>query len=405
MPSITSTPFSRSDCSTSSDANGSSRAIRRSPRSISVTCEPNELYACAISTPTTPPPRIASRAGTSFAVVASRFVHGSASRSPSIGGISGELPVATTTAFRATSVSSPATTRRSPSSRPGARTTVTFRCSSHGTWLESSRLWMISSRRRSTAPASRSPVTASAHARDAARLRRAARPAAASPSTACTRRRSTRRRSGATPRSPPRARPRRAGPRTPLRPGPAPITTTSNSRSLMRRTVLCGHGHRRHAAEAGPRRQPQALHLHRGARPAAGVDPRVRDEGARAARRGVGGDDVPRLGVHAHGRAGLPRPLVSRGVRRPGRRLLLQPRAGRGDDPLELGRPRDGRGRAHRHGDAAGLQVRHRGAEAGVPRAGHPRREDLLPRHHRARRRAATWPASRPAPCATAATG
>ena len=33
----TSTPFSRSDCSTSSHANGSSRAIRRSPRSISVT--------------------------------------------------------------------------------------------------------------------------------------------------------------------------------------------------------------------------------------------------------------------------------------------------------------------------------------------------------------------------------
>ena len=161
VPRRTSTPFSRSDCSTSSLANRSSRGIRRSPRSISVTSDPSELYACAISTPTTPPPRIASRPGTSFAVVASRLVHGFASRKPSIGGISGELPVATTTALRAMSVSSPARTRRSPSRRPGARTTATFRFSSQGTWLESSSPWMISSRRFRTASTSRSPVTAS----------------------------------------------------------------------------------------------------------------------------------------------------------------------------------------------------------------------------------------------------
>ena len=36
---------------------------RRSAASISVTCEPSVRQACAISTPTTPPPRIASRAG------------------------------------------------------------------------------------------------------------------------------------------------------------------------------------------------------------------------------------------------------------------------------------------------------------------------------------------------------
>ena len=75
----------------------------------------------------------------------------------------------------------------------------------------------------------------------------------------------------------------------------------------------------------------QALHLQRGARPAARVDRRVRREGARAARRRVGGDDLRRLGLHAHGRARLPRPLLPGGVRRAGRRLLLQPRAGRGD--------------------------------------------------------------------------
>ena len=53
----------------------------------------------------------------------------------------------------------------------------------------------------------------------------------------------------------------------------------------------------------------------------------------------------------------------------------------------QLGRPGDGRRGAHRHGDAADPRVRHRGAEAGVGRAGDQGREDPLPRHHRARRR------------------
>ena len=119
-------------------------------------------------------------------------------------------------------------------------------------------------------------------------------------------------------------------------------------------TVLCLHGHRRRAPQAGPRRPPQALHLHRGAPSAPRVDPLVRDQGARSARGGVGGDDLPRLGLRAHGRARLPGALLSRGVRRPGRRLLLQPRARRGDGALQLRRPGDGRGGAHRHGDSAG---------------------------------------------------
>ncbi len=46
-----------------------------------------------------------------------------------------------------------------------------------------------------------------------------------------------------------------------------------------------------------------------------------------------------------------------------------------------------GRGGANRHGHSPCLPVRNRGAEAGVPRAGDPRREDRLPRHHRAGRR------------------
>ena len=46
-----------------------------------------------------------------------------------------------------------------------------------------------------------------------------------------------------------------------------------------------------------------------------------------------------------------------------------------------------GSGGAHRHGDAADPRVRHRGAEAGVGRAGDQGREDPVPGHHRARRR------------------
>ena len=89
----------------------------------------------------------------------------------------------------------------------------------------------------------------------------------------------------------------------------------------------------------------------------------------------------------AHGRARIPRPFDAGGLRRSGRRLLLQPRARRGALVRRLGRDVDGHRGAHRHGDAADPAVRHRGAEAELPRARDPRREDLLPRHHRARRR------------------
>ena len=159
----TSTPPSSSASSTWAPANGSSRSISRSPRWTSVTFEPKADHAWAISTPTTPPPRIASRAGTSFAVVASMFVHGRASCRPSMSGISALDPVATITAFRATSSSPSAappstTTRRSPSSRPRPRTSVTPCSSSHGSWPESSRFEITSSRRASTAGTSIGPI-------------------------------------------------------------------------------------------------------------------------------------------------------------------------------------------------------------------------------------------------------
>jgi hypothetical protein len=87
------------------------------------------------------------------------FVQGRASRSPSMSGISAAEPVATITAFRATSSSSPTTTRRSPSRRPRPRTSVMPRSSSQGSWLESSWSWMTSSRRASTAATSIGPTS------------------------------------------------------------------------------------------------------------------------------------------------------------------------------------------------------------------------------------------------------
>ena len=197
-------------------------------------------------------------------------------------------------------------------------------------------------------------------------------------------------------------------PRPPRRRGGASSTATDQARhdapddATLARTVvesgkshcsLCGlrpvrfrHGRHR-CPEARPRRLAQALHLHRRARPAPRVDPQLRRQGAAPARGGVGGDHVPRLGLPAHGRARLPRPHLPRGVRRPGRRLLLRARARRGDDARQLRRPRHGHRGPHGHGDPADPPVRHRAAEAGLPGALDQGREDRLPRDHRARRR------------------
>ena len=102
-PSRTSTPASRSASATASPAAGSSSGSSRSAISISVTCEPSACHAVAISQPTTPPPTMSSRPGTSLALVASRGVHGSISRRPSIGGTAATEPVHTATAWVAVS--------------------------------------------------------------------------------------------------------------------------------------------------------------------------------------------------------------------------------------------------------------------------------------------------------------
>src|SRR4051812_32833464 len=90
-----STPSSASASVTCAHANSSSRESRRRSPSISVTRLPSVWNACAISTPTTPPPMITSRPGIAFAVVASRFVHAPSMASrPSMGGMAGGAPPA-----------------------------------------------------------------------------------------------------------------------------------------------------------------------------------------------------------------------------------------------------------------------------------------------------------------------
>ncbi len=130
VPSRTSTPAARRPSATSFPANGSVRPSSRSARSSRVTCDPSPAYAWAISHATTPPPRTTSRSGTCSALVASMLVQGRASRRPSIGGTAAEVPVASTTACRATSTtgSPPAPRPRPDAPRPGARGRGPGRC-------------------------------------------------------------------------------------------------------------------------------------------------------------------------------------------------------------------------------------------------------------------------------------
>ena len=156
-PIRTSTPASRNPEATSSPANGGSRSSN-APRDTSVTRDPSADQAAAISHPTTPPPTITSRAGTAFALVASRLVHG---RTPaSTGGTNAPVPVATQTACRAESVTFPTVTSRSPASRACPRTREIFAELSQETWPSSFQSCVKESRRASTsAGSSRAPET------------------------------------------------------------------------------------------------------------------------------------------------------------------------------------------------------------------------------------------------------
>ena len=74
-------------------------------------------------------------------------------------------------------------------------------------------------------------------------------------------------------------------------------------------------------------------------------------------------------------------------VRRPGRRPLVHRDLRRGARPHSRRGRRHGHQRADRHGHPVAAPVRHRGAEAALPGARHPRRDGRRDRRHRARRR------------------
>ena len=126
---------------------------------------PNVAYAVAISAATTPPPMIARLAGASWALVASREVHGRASARPGMSGMSGSEPVLTTTACVAVSAdvapsASVTSTVRSPVSRPCPRITSMPAPCAHSTCEASFQSCANSLRRANTAATSIVPVTA-----------------------------------------------------------------------------------------------------------------------------------------------------------------------------------------------------------------------------------------------------
>ena len=224
-----STPCSSSASVTCSQANSSS--LREQPplaldqRDLA----PSDWYACAISTPTTPPPRITSALGDllgggGLAVGPRRR------RSRQALDRRHRRRASRRRGSRPGAPRAPRRRRRRAARRRARRSRGAARCprsSSHGSCAASSRSWMTSSRRSSTA----CDVELAGHrlggAGDAARPRPAPRRGAAAPSTACTPRTSTRRRRAGPRRSRPRARRSASRPAATSPAGPAPITTTS----------------------------------------------------------------------------------------------------------------------------------------------------------------------------------
>ncbi len=119
--STSSMPSPRRTSPSASPSGAGSRPSRWSAMSTITASPPSRRTACAISTPTGPPPRISSRRGTAVIAVASRLVQTpSSSRSPGIGGITGSAPLARTTWSAVWRTPSTSTTPR-PASRPVPR--------------------------------------------------------------------------------------------------------------------------------------------------------------------------------------------------------------------------------------------------------------------------------------------
>mmetsp|Transcript_3614 Transcript_3614/g.10556 ORF Transcript_3614/g.10556 Transcript_3614/m.10556 type:complete len:203 (+) Transcript_3614:590-1198(+) len=98
-----STPSCRRTLSSTADASGSSGPRMRSMPSSTVTSEPKDRKAWAISKPIGPPPKTAKRGGNSVKLNKVAFVKYGASARPGIGGTLARAPAAIT-AFRKRSV-------------------------------------------------------------------------------------------------------------------------------------------------------------------------------------------------------------------------------------------------------------------------------------------------------------
>src|SRR5918995_2336946 len=121
-PVYTEIPSASSASCTRVDASGSSIGSSRSMASTTVTATPNRAYACASSNPTAPPPSTSIDAGSVLASTASRLVQYGVPASPWIGGMTGAVPVASTTPRRASYVAPSTSTVPTPVSRPRPRT-------------------------------------------------------------------------------------------------------------------------------------------------------------------------------------------------------------------------------------------------------------------------------------------
>jgi hypothetical protein len=131
------------------------------PSTSATDVEPSRMHAWAISVPTGPPPRTSRRLGTSVIAVTSRFVQmPSSSRRPSIGGITGSEPVATTMCSQECSAPSTAT-RPGPVIVPSPRRMFMPFERGHSSFAESSQLEVMKVRHSKADPASMSPPTAS----------------------------------------------------------------------------------------------------------------------------------------------------------------------------------------------------------------------------------------------------
>src|SRR5215204_3176611 len=129
----------------------------------------------------------------------------------------------------------------------------------------------------------------------------------------------------------------------------------------------CGSSNRHQARARG---DPQAPPVHGRARGPARIDGGVGEEGALAPPQRVGGDDLAERGDAASRRARIPRPLLPRGVRRAGRRLLLLARPRRVHELLRIRRNQHGLRSPDGHGPTPRPPARNRGTEAALPGPG-----------------------------------